>query len=153
MGSNLGNRNLNLLKACSGLEKLSRIVLRSPIYASKAWNAPGPDYLNQVLGLHTNLNSRKLLQLLLNVEIFLGRVRKEKNEPRLIDIDLLYHGQEIIQENTLELPHPRIPERIFVLRPMTDIAPNFKHPILGKTQKELLESCNSYQHIAVHTET
>ena len=103
-------------------------------------------YLNTVWEIETDLSSRELMDLLLNVESKLGRKRFEKNGPRLIDLDLLFFGDEVIRETQLTVPHPRLHERWFVLKPLWDLRSDLIHPVLKKSVSELLDQVNeSYQ--------
>jgi 2-amino-4-hydroxy-6-hydroxymethyldihydropteridine diphosphokinase len=93
------------------------------------------------LWIETSLDPLSLLNGLLHIEQVLGRYRAEKNGPRIIDLDILFYNQWILHLPGLEIPHPRIPQRRFVLAPMTDIAPDFRHPVLNKSMSELLALC------------
>lgn len=94
-------------------------------------------YLNAVWLVETELSVKKLLEKLLEIEDQLGRVREEKNGPRTIDLDILFYDREIIDRPDLMIPHPRAHERLFVLEPMAELDPDFQHPVLKKTMKEL----------------
>ncbi len=142
VGSNLGNRSGNLSSAKSWLEKNRRIkvVKLSPVYQTEPVGGPPQGkYLNAVWEIAAGLKPRELLGELLKVEILLGRRRKEKNAPRTLDLDLLFYGNQVIHEPGLEVPHPRLHQRAFVLKPLADIAPDWIHPELGKTIKFLWE--------------
>ena len=93
------------------------------------------------IGILTELKPSELLAEILRIEKSLGRARKEKWEPRIIDIDILFYGDKIIQEGDISIPHPMIAERRFVLVPMNEIAGGFKHPVYGKTIERLLGIC------------
>lgn len=135
MGSNLGDRSANLAEARRRLIDAGRIVSVSSIYETEPWDVdPGqPDYLNQVVLLTTALPPVAVLKLLLKIERDMGRVRAAPGGPRLIDLDLLLYGDEVIDEPGLTLPHPRMCERAFVLTPLTEIAPDTVHPVNGLT--------------------
>ena len=97
-----------------------------------------PPFINAVFALEAGIGPHDLLSLLLDIEQNMGRVRKERWGPRVIDLDMLFYGEEIIEEQGLEIPHPRLHERRFVLTPLAEIAPGFVHPVLKKSVSELL---------------
>jgi 2-amino-4-hydroxy-6-hydroxymethyldihydropteridine diphosphokinase len=135
LGSNLGNRKEVLKKAIELLsEKVGTIVKQSRDYETVPWGVTDqPDFLNLAIEIHTDLKPLEVLEQTQSVENQLGRIRKEKWGARLIDIDILFYGNEIIDEPNLKVPHPLMQERDFVLTPMAEIAPDFVHPVLGKT--------------------
>jgi 2-amino-4-hydroxy-6-hydroxymethyldihydropteridine diphosphokinase len=143
IGGNLGDR-LQYLQTAKNLmeQRLGRLMNWSSVYETAAWGKEDqPTFLNQVLLIHTSLEPRALLNGLLQIEKELGRYRGEKNGPRIIDLDILFYNQWIMKIPDLELPHPRISQRRFVLVPMADIAPDFRHPVLNKSMADLLASC------------
>jgi 2-amino-4-hydroxy-6-hydroxymethyldihydropteridine diphosphokinase len=139
LGSNLGDRKEILEKAIVLLsEKVGVVVKQSKDYETVPWGVTDqPDFLNLAIEIHTLLKPLEVLEQTQSIENQLGRVRKEKWGARLIDIDILFYGNEIIDEPNLKIPHPLIQERDFVLTPMAEIAPNFVHPLLGETNMEL----------------
>lgn len=143
LGSNQGDPLRNLGDAAGGIEKdAGRIVGRSAIYKSAAWGMEAqPDFLNQILNIESTFSPDVLLKKLLAIEEKMGRVRVEKWGPRLIDIDILFFGDEVIDTPSLHIPHPGIPQRRFTLLPLVEIAPDLRHPVLGKTMRELLFEC------------
>jgi len=143
LGSNLGNRSAYLHLACEQIAQLSDtgLLAMSPVYETEpADNHPQPKYLNQVIQLETSLTAVEMLTRLLQIEQTLGRVRDSENRyaSRTIDLDLLFYGQQIIDLPQLQVPHPRISERLFVLQPLCDVAPHWVHPQSLKTMTELM---------------
>jgi 2-amino-4-hydroxy-6-hydroxymethyldihydropteridine diphosphokinase len=134
LGSNLGNRELFLEQAIDHIEAdIAPVVKRSSVFETQSWGKTDePDYLNQVVQLHTALPARELLGKILAIEILLGRERKEKWGARIIDIDILFYGDTIINEPDLRVPHPELHKRRFTLEPLAEIAANFVHPVLHK---------------------
>lgn len=135
IGSNLGEPVKQVLRARDALAALpkTRLVALSPLYRNPAVG-PGeqPDYVNAVAAIETGLEPRDLLNALLAIEAEQGRVRgPERWQPRILDLDLLVHGNRVIDEDGLTVPHPHIHERAFVLRPLADIAPDLDVPGLG----------------------
>lgn len=144
LGSNLGDRASNLIRGLDALESISRArVLRvSSIYETEPRACgPQPDYLNAAAELSWSGTSHELMRIMLEVELHEGRVRTGNVEPRSLDIDLLLNGSEIIDSVELVLPHPRLHERLFVLAPLSEIAPDLIHPVLNRTISELLRAC------------
>lgn len=144
LGSNQGNSKLQLLKARALIEKKIGPVSRSSgMYATAAWgNRHQPDFLNQVLVIETSLTAQKTMDTILHIEKKMGRVRTVKNAPRIIDIDILFFNKQTISEPDLQVPHPQLQNRRFVLTPLNELSPNFKHPLLKKTIHYLLIHCN-----------
>lgn len=151
-GSNLGDRLSYLSKALNFVcDEIGVIDLISSIYQTAAWGKTDqPNFLNQVFGVYSNLEPMKLMDKLLEIEHLLGRERVAKWGPRSIDLDLLYFGQIIIREERLTLPHSGIESRRFVLTPLSEIYPNFNHPVLGINQKTLLQNCDDHGEVLVY---
>lgn len=143
LGSNLGDKFLVIQKATNMIRKrLGEVEAESFIYETEPWGySRQPKFLNKVVRVNTHFPPEELLKQLKSIETELGRVRKEKWKERLIDIDILYYGDKVVKTESLQIPHPEIANRRFVLVPMNEIAPEEKHPVIGKTQKELLEEC------------
>ena len=141
LGSNLGNRKEILDKAIKLLsQKVGVVILQSKDYETSPWGVTDqPDFLNLVVSIQTRLKPLQILEITQSIENQLGRIRKEKWGARLIDIDVLFYGNEIIDEPNLKIPHPLLQERDFTLSPLAEIAPDFVHPVLGKTILELRE--------------
>lgn len=136
LGGNLGDREGNLEKAIELLnEKVGRITAVSSLYETAAWGKTDqPAFLNQAVALETNFSALEVLDRALNIEQELGRVRKDKWGERLIDIDLILFGDEVINiPDKLQVPHPHMQNRKFVMEPLAEIAPDVVHPVLGET--------------------
>ena len=139
LGSNLGDREDNLNNALNMLSQSARIVAISPIFLSEPEiYKDQPDFLNSVARVDTNCTALELLKILNGIEAQMGRERTYAGAPRIIDLDLLFFGKDIISQPGLDVPHPRLHLRAFVLAPMAEIAPDFIHPALHKSVRELL---------------
>jgi 2-amino-4-hydroxy-6-hydroxymethyldihydropteridine diphosphokinase len=147
LGSNMGDRELNLLRAVAEIGRLPdcKVTGLSSFYeTSPVGVTEQPSFYNAVLRLHTALSPHELLERLLRIETdIFGRTRTTRWGPRRIDLDLLLHGETAISDDKLILPHPRISERRFVLQPLCDIAPELVHPLLGRSVIKLLDSLQS----------
>lgn len=144
LGSNLGDRNLLLQQAIKCIEaEIAPVIKQSAVYETQSWGkADSPDYLNQVILIQTELSAQIILQKILNIEWKIGRVREEKWGPRLIDIDILFYGDSLIDEPGLQVPHPELHNRRFTLEPLAEIAPGLVHPTLGKNILQLKNELN-----------
>lgn len=142
-GSNLGQREQYLQEANNKLsEILGTPIAVSSLYETAAWGKTDqPAFLNQVLVFENNISVHDLLKLVLATEQAMGRQRQEKWTARNIDIDILFYGAHVIQEQNLQVPHPFLHERRFTLEPLCEIAPQFMHPVLHKTCAQLLADC------------
>lgn len=141
LGSNLGD-SLSLVQlALRELAQLpgTRLVQQSPLYRSKPLDADGADYVNGVALLHSQLSALELLAALQQIELRHGRERSYQNAPRTLDLDLLLYQDDIINLPQLQVPHPRMHLRAFVLRPLLDIAPEITLPQLGSAQDLLAQ--------------
>lgn len=111
----------------------------SPIYETPPWGiVDQPAFLNQVVQIETSLSPVKLLSFLKRLEAHLGRIPAERYGPRLIDIDILFYNNKIVERRKLKIPHPRLAERAFVLVPLADLAPQLRHPVSHKSVSEML---------------
>ena len=143
-GSNIGDCQSNLKKANELIEeKIGKITASSSVYMTAAWgNTEQDDFLNQVLVVDSALSPMNALDQILAIERHMGRVRTIKNAPRLIDIDILFFNQDVIQEIDLEIPHPLIGERRFVLEPLNELMAEEIHPVSGKKINQMLIECS-----------
>lgn len=143
IGGNLGNRQQLLAAAITLIAaQCGTIVQCSSVYETEAWGlTEQPLFLNQAVALDTVLQPEQLLQALLRIELQLGRQRKEKYGPRLMDIDILLFGNAVVEAPALVIPHPHMASRRFVLAPLAELIPQYVHPVLQKTIQDLLARC------------
>jgi 2-amino-4-hydroxy-6-hydroxymethyldihydropteridine diphosphokinase len=143
IGGNIGDRLQNLHQAITGLLAVcGPVIQQSAVYETAAWGKTDQAaFLNQALLLTTSLTAQELITTILSVEEEMGRRRMEKFGPRVIDIDILFFNEEIINEPNLIIPHPQLQNRRFALAPMHEIAPALVHPVLHKTIEQLLAEC------------
>ena len=156
LGANLDNGGdspvVSLRKSVHILSTNPNIELidTSRIYKSEAWpDASDPVFYNGMIQVQSDLKALEILYLLQYTEQCFGRVRTVKNAPRILDLDLIVYGDEIIEERDLSVPHPRMHERGFVLYPLRDVAPDFVHPVLGLSVDSMIESLVDTQNIEV----
>jgi 2-amino-4-hydroxy-6-hydroxymethyldihydropteridine diphosphokinase len=140
LGSNVGDRAEMIERAIAAMNSAGiRVARQSSRYITEPLGAPGQaSFLNAVAEAKTSLLPLQLLHALLKIERELGRRRITPHGPRSIDLDLLFYGSAVIQSQELEVPHPRLTERRFVLIPLAQIAPEFRHPRLHKSMRQLL---------------
>jgi 2-amino-4-hydroxy-6-hydroxymethyldihydropteridine diphosphokinase len=144
LGSNLGDREAYLKVSREAVNKLKKttIIRSSSIYETEPWGIKKQrPFLNQIIEIETELTPLKLFAACQNIEIKLKRRETEKWGPREIDIDLLLYGDSIIDNKKIQIPHPRLSERRFVLIPLSEIAPQLRVPGLGRSVEELLDAC------------
>lgn len=144
LGSNLGDRLANLEAALAALPPTVHLVAASSVYETPPWGyLDQPAFLNQVVKVETDLPPGELLTYLKALEVQLGRVDSVRYGPRVIDLDILFYDDLVLEIPGLNIPHPRLHERAFVLVPLADLAPDLYHPVQGATVTELLQRIDS----------
>jgi 2-amino-4-hydroxy-6-hydroxymethyldihydropteridine diphosphokinase len=143
LGTNLGDRAMHLEAARTGLSRTAGTITGlSAVYETAAWGiTEQPDFWNQAVVLETDLSPEALLTAVLAIEQCLGRARALRWGARTLDIDILYYNDQVIGSPSLSVPHPQIANRRFALAPLAEIAPDFVHPLLHLTQRQLLDVC------------
>ncbi len=140
LGSNLNDRYANLQRAIAALQEHFTITAISPVYLTEPWgDTDQPAFLNVCVAATTNMPPHDALRLIKATEADMGREPARRWGPRLIDIDILFYDKLILSDQELIIPHPRIGERAFVLAPLADIIPDFRHPQTGETIEDMLE--------------
>ena len=144
IGGNMGDRVASMKEAVEQIGKrCGQILHQSGLYETAAWgNTDQPDFLNQAIQIQTGSGPHDLLKTILSIEKNMGRFRNIPLGPRIIDIDIVFFDNQIISDAGLEVPHPRMSQRRFVLVPLNEIAPDFIHPVLKITVRELLKNCD-----------
>ena len=146
LGSNLGDREANLRDAQAAMAPAVTIDVRSSVYETRPqYVTDQPPFLNMVVRGTTGLGPKALLGRLKKIETNLGRRPSRRFGPRLIDLDILYYGDKVFNDEVLILPHPRIAERAFVLLPLAEIAPRHRHPVTQRTTAEMLDELGTGQ--------
>ena len=155
LGANIGDRKSHIDKALSLIEsRCGEILKKSAFYESKALGFNSDNrFLNICVEIESSLTPQDILNSSRNIEKDLGRERKSENynySDRQIDIDIIYFDNEVISGKDLQIPHPRMHERLIVLEPLNEIAPKFIHPLLKKTSAELLKDCPDVSKLSVY---
>jgi len=142
LGANLDNPQHTLGAAFQALHcpPNLRLVAQSPLYQTAPVGPPQPDYINACALVETALSPQEVLTTLLHIEQQFGRVRRQRWGPRSLDLDLLFYGQQVIDTPSLQVPHPRLRDRAFVLVPLAEIAPDWVDPITGRTVQTLSQA-------------
>ena len=149
LGSNIGERDKMLfISAKSISEDIGRIYMYSKVYESTPWRVDGQEnYLNQIVAIQTLFSAQETLDKILKIENRLGRIRIEKWGERLIDIDIIFFNNDIIETPNLCIPHKHMHQRNFVLEPLMEIAPNLVHPKYNKTVSELFNESKDMEKV------
>ena len=153
IGGNLGNRYDNIIKTCDLIESnIGDIIKKSKIYETEAWGFESEkSFLNQVLIVNSNYTPQQCLNKINKIEEQLGRVRgSEKWISRTMDIDILFYNNEVINTDDLTIPHKHISERLFTLKPLNDLLPDYIHPVNKNTVSELLNRCVDKSKVKVY---
>jgi 2-amino-4-hydroxy-6-hydroxymethyldihydropteridine diphosphokinase len=138
LGSNIGDKEEHIRKALTLLANVCKVRRTSYLYLTEPVGYTEQDwFLNCVVEVETDVDPKKLLSSIKSIERKLGRKKTVKNRPRIIDIDILFYGDCVVNTKNLVIPHPLLQERLFVLQPMMDLNPGFVHPVLKKTIQEL----------------
>jgi 2-amino-4-hydroxy-6-hydroxymethyldihydropteridine diphosphokinase len=144
LGTNLGDRLANLQHAAAALPPQVNVLRVSSIYETEPWGfRDQPAFLNQVLEARTRLAPEALLRYLKQIEQQLGRRPTFRYGPRLVDLDILFYGDQVINLPDLVVPHPHLAERAFMLVPLSELAPTLRHPVSGLTIQEMLAKSDS----------
>ena len=139
LGSNLGDKRAHIVRAVELLGEIAQVHQVSSLFKTEPVGNPDQDwFLNCAVEIETALDPRQLLAAALAIERKLKRIRKIKDGPRTIDIDILFYGCHVVDESGLAIPHPRLHQRLFVLAPLREICPGFSHPVLKQSVKELV---------------
>ena len=143
LGSNLGDRLANLKQAIDSLTPQMEVKAKSSVYETPPWGYEDqPKFLNQVVKAKTYLDPEPLLKHLKRLEVALGRQASFPNGPRLIDMDILFYDELILNTSSLVIPHPRLHERGFVLLPLMELGPDLVHPLSKKSVREMAAQCD-----------
>lgn len=146
LGSNVGDRAAHLQAAQDLIHQhIGKVARRSHLYETEPWgNTQQDPFLNRVIMVNTTLSPREVLEAIAKIERQLGRQRQgqEKWGPRTIDIDILFYGRRVIRDKGLEIPHPELHKRAFILVPMLELAPDLEHPVFKKPMDQLYMECS-----------
>jgi len=141
LGSNIGDKQGNIASALCRISEICEVKKKSRMYLTEPVGNTEQDwFLNCVVEIQTEIEPKQLLSSFKSIERKLGRAKNVKNGPRIIDIDILFYGNNIVTTKNLVIPHPLLHERLFVLQPMIDLNPDFIHPVLKKSIQELYKN-------------
>lgn len=155
LGSNIGDRLKYINEGIAMLEKgLGNVISKAHIYQTPAWGFNSNLFLNTCIEIKTEFNTKQCLQIIKEIETKIGRKQKTKKEyeDRPIDIDIIYSSEGIFNYTDLIVPHPLLQQRKFVLYPLKDIYPLYKHPLIHKNTIELIKNCNDNSEIHLFSE-
>ena len=148
IGSNLGNREKSCRLAIEGISEFAKVSAVSSMYETEPVGyEEQPIFINCAIEIETDLSPHKLLDKLHSIENRLGRVREIKWGPRIIDLDIIFYGNEVVNDPDLTIPHPEAHKRRFVLEPLDEIAPTLEHPVLRQSIRELLASLRDHHKV------
>lgn len=151
LGGNKGDREKLLSQAIASLGQYFELIRLSFVYETEAWGGVAKGkFLNQLAVIYTSRPALQVLEIIQRIEAELGRTREEPWGDRTMDIDILFHGEEIIDTENLKVPHPFIAERRFVLVPLMELFPERKHPISGKTSAQMLMECKDRSEVNLY---
>lgn len=151
LGSNMGDKRANITAALGLINKhIGKIARKSHLYETQPWGVTDQDpFLNIAVMSNTTLEPRALLEAITKIERELGRERKEKWGPRVIDIDIIFYGKRVIRDKGLEIPHPEMHKRAFVLVPMMELDPEFEHPVFKVAMDMLYMDCEDQSDVVM----
>jgi len=155
VGSNIGDPAANCRRAIEAIvsEEKNRLLKCSPLYRTEPVGKEDQDwFVNGAVAVETSFRPRELMECLLKIERGMGREREERWGPRVIDLDILFYGGEVVREEDLQIPHPRLHERRFVLIPLNDLAPDLYHPLLAKTISQILSELKEEKKVVLYSE-
>jgi 2-amino-4-hydroxy-6-hydroxymethyldihydropteridine diphosphokinase len=151
LGSNVGNRREQIVTATALISKrIGKVAKYSHFYETQPWgNTDQEPYVNQVIMINTYLDPRAMLEEIAKIEREMGRERKEKWGPRTLDIDILFYGKRVIRDKGLEIPHPQLHKRAFVLVPMMELDAELEHPVLHMAIDQLYMDCEDNSEVVM----
>jgi 2-amino-4-hydroxy-6-hydroxymethyldihydropteridine diphosphokinase len=151
LGSNIGDKEAHIIQACCLISEKCKIKKTSHLYLTEPVGDTEQEwFLNCVVEIETKLDPGHLLSFLKSIERTFGRKKTKKNGPRVIDIDILFYGDLVVQTSDLVIPHPLLQERLFVLQPMMELNPSFVHPILKQSIRELYKNNPKDKKVLLH---
>ncbi len=150
LGSNIGERKFHIARTLQMIEvEVGPVTSSSAIYETEAWGIPQDNFLNLAITVEYYGSPSKLLATIQDIEVKLGRIKKEMWTSRIIDIDILIYEDIVMDTPELTIPHKEMAGRNFVLFPMAEIAPDLIHPVYKKTMQELLDECEDEAYVTV----